>query len=108
MEYLKFKLPYIAESILNIVPDAKYIYVHGKLFKNRPKTIYLVIPDTYRLTKEEYLLQRFELEMMFLVKMNIKTHICFQFEQEYLASKKSSGILKKLITKGYLIHKAGS
>jgi hypothetical protein len=106
MEHLKFKLPSIAESILSIVPDVKYIYVYGKLSKNRPKTIYLVIPDTYRLSTEEYLLLKFELEMMFLVKMNIKAHICFQFEQEYLSSKKSSYFLKKMISKGYLVHKS--
>jgi hypothetical protein len=108
MEHLKFKLPFIAESILSIVPEVKCIYVYGNLSRNRPKTIYLVIPDTYRLTKEEYLLLKFELEMMFLVKMNIKAHICFQFEQEYLSSRKLSGILKKVISKGYLVHKAGS
>jgi hypothetical protein len=106
MEHLKFKLPYIAESVLSIVPYVKYIYVYGNLNKNQYKIIYLVIPDTYILTREDYFLLMFELERMFLAKMNIKTHICFQYEKEFLALKNSSALVKKVISKGYLIHKA--
>jgi hypothetical protein len=107
MKYLKFKLPYIAESVLNILPEVKYIYVYGKFNNNRYKTIYLVIPNEYRISRDNYFLLMFDLENMFLKKMNIKTNICFQYEEEYLVSKNSSYFVKKVISKGYLIHKAG-
>jgi hypothetical protein len=107
MGQLKFKLPFIAEFVLNIVPEVKYIYVHGKLFKNQFKNIYLVIPDKYRLSSDNYYLLMFDLERMFLKRMKTKTHFCFQYEEEYLVSKNSSRFLKKVISKGYLIHKAG-
>ncbi|MDR0314165.1 MAG: hypothetical protein LBI14_11290 [Treponema sp.] len=97
------QLKNIAESILKIMPDVKYIYVHGDLYKNKHKNIYLVIPDTYKPSMEEYL----KLERMLYMKMNIKTYICFQHEKEYLSSKDSPDFVKKVISKGYLIHESG-